>query len=50
MAYFVIHLSCAIISILIQHNESDYMDIRLLILYIITGPIGLLAKLFTKII
>lgn len=50
MEYIVLHLACAVVSILIQSNDSNYMDIRFVILYIITGPIGLLAKLLSKII
>lgn len=48
--YLVIHLLCAIISILMQNNDSNYMDIGLTVIYIITGPLGLIAKLFSKII
>lgn len=48
--YLLIHLLCAVISILMQNNDSNYLDIGLTIIYVITGPIGLVAKLFTKII
>ncbi|MBQ2205526.1 MAG: hypothetical protein II411_06520 [Lachnospiraceae bacterium] len=48
--YLLIHLLCAVISILMQNNDSNYLDIGLTIIYVITGPFGLVAKLFTKII
>lgn len=49
MIYLAIHLLCAVISILLQMNDGG-CEISLASLFILTGPLGLIAKLFSKII
>lgn len=49
MTYLILHLVCALISILMQMDDSACSG-TLALLYIITGPVGLITKLFTKII
>ena len=49
MTYILIHLVCSVISILLQMNDGGCEN-SLALLYVLTGPLGLIAKLFTKII
>ena len=49
MTYIIIHLVCSVISILLQMNDGGCEN-DLALLYVLTGPLGLIAKLFTKII
>lgn len=49
MTYIIIHLVCSVISILLQMNDGGCEN-NLALLYVLTGPIGLISKLFTKII
>ena len=49
MTYIIIHLACSVISILLQMND-DGCENNLALLYVLTGPLGLIAKLFSKII
>lgn len=49
MTYVLIHLVCSVISILLQMNDGGCEN-NLALLYVLTGPIGLISKLFTKII
>ena len=49
MLYLIVHLLCAIISMIIQKNDS-YLDVGFFALFLITGPIGLVAKIVSKII
>lgn len=49
MTYLLIHLVCSVISILLQMNDGGCEN-NLALLYVLTGPLGLIAKLFTKII
>lgn len=49
MAYIIIHLLSSITAIVLQSNKSDYMPLSLVVLYILTGPLGLIAELFTEI-
>lgn len=49
MTYIIIHLVCSVISILLQMNDGG-CETNLALLYVLTGPFGLILKLFTKII
>lgn len=49
MEYLVIHLISAVISILLQMNDGG-CETNLSLLYVLTGPLGLVAKLLSKII
>ena len=49
MTYVLIHLFCAAISILLQMNDGGCENI-LALLYVLTGPLGLLSKLLSKIL
>ena len=49
MLYLVFHLLCAIIAMIIQKHDSN-LDVGFFALFIITGPIGLVAKIVSKII
>lgn len=49
MTYILIHLVCSVISILLQMNDGDCEN-SLALLYVLTGPLGLISKLFSKII
>ena len=49
MTYLVIHLLSATISILLQMNDGG-CEGNLALLYVLTGPLGLVAKLLSKII
>lgn len=49
MTYIIIHLVCSVISILLQMNDGGCEN-DLALLYVLTGPLGLIAKLFSKII
>lgn len=49
MTYLVLHLVCALISILLQMDDSVCGG-TLALLYIISGPIGLVTKLLSKIL
>ena len=49
MLYLIFHLLCAIASMIIQKHDS-YLDVGFFALFLITGPIGLVAKIVSKII
>ena len=49
MLYLIFHLLCAIIAIIVQKYDS-YLDAGFFALFLITGPIGLVAKIVSKII
>ena len=49
MTYILIHLVCSVISILLQMNDGG-CEIDLALLYVLTGPFGLILKLFSKIL
>ena len=49
MTYVLIHLVCSVISILLQMNDGGCEN-NLALLYVLTGPLGLVAKLLSKII
>ena len=49
MTYILIHLVCSVISILLQMNDGG-CESNLALLYVLTGPVGLISKLFSKII
>ena len=49
MLYLIVHLLCAIISMVIQKHDSC-LDVGFFALFLITGPIGLVAKIVSKII
>jgi hypothetical protein len=49
MIYLILHLVCALISILLQMDDSACNG-TLALLYIITGPVGLITKLLIKIL
>lgn len=49
MLYLIFHLLCAIISMIIQKHDSC-LDVGFFALFLITGPIGLLAKIVSMII
>lgn len=49
MIYVLIHLVCSVISIILQMNDGGCEN-NLALLYVLTGPLGLISKLFTKII
>ena len=49
MTYILIHLVSSIISILLQMNDGGCEN-NLALLYVLTGPLGLISKLFSKII
>ena len=48
MLYLVFHLLCAIISMIIQKHDSC-LGVGFFALFLITGPIGLVAKIVSKI-
>ena len=48
MLYLIFHLLCAIIAMIIQKHDSC-LDVGFFVLFLITGPIGLLAKIVSKI-
>lgn len=49
MTYVLIHLVCSVISILLQMNDGG-CEGNLALLFVLTGPVGLVAKLLSKII
>ena len=49
MLYLIFHLLCAIASIIIQKHDSC-LGVGFFALFLITGPIGLVAKIVSKII
>lgn len=49
MTYILIHLVCSVISILLQMNDGGCEN-NLVLLYVLTGPVGLISKLLSKII
>ena len=49
MLYLIFHLLCAIISMIIQKHDSG-LDVGFFAVFLITGPIGLVAKIVSKII
>ena len=49
MLYLIFHLLCTIIAIIIQKHDSS-LDVGFFALFLITGPIGLVAKIVSKII
>ena len=49
MLYLIVHLLCAIIAMVIQKHDSC-LDFGFFALFLITGPIGLVAKIVSKII
>jgi hypothetical protein len=49
MTYLVLHLVCALIAILLQMDDSC-CEGTMALLYIVTGPFGLVAKLLSKIL
>lgn len=49
MTYILIHLVCSVISIILQMNDGGCEN-DLALLYVLTGPFGLISKLFSKII
>ena len=49
MLYLIVHLLCAIISMVIQKHDSC-LGVGFFALFLITGPIGLVAKIVSKII
>ena len=49
MLYLIFHLLCAITAIIIQKHDSC-LDVGFFVLYLITGPIGLVAKIVSKIL
>ena len=49
MLYLMFHLLCAIASMIIQKHDSC-LDVCFFALFLITGPIGLVAKIVSKII
>ena len=49
MLYLIFHLLCAIISMIIQKHDS-YLDVGFFAFFLISGPIGLVAKIVSKII
>lgn len=49
MLYFIVHLLCATIAIIIQKHDSC-LDVGFFAVFLITGPIGLVAKIVSKII
>lgn len=49
MLYLIFHLLCAIIAIIIQKHDSC-LDVGFFAVLLITGPIGLVAKIVSKII
>ena len=48
MLYLIFHLLCAIASMIIQKHDSC-LDVGFFVLLLITGPIGLAAKIISKI-
>ena len=48
MLYLVFHLLCAIIAMIIQKHDSC-LDVGFFALFLFTGPIGLVAKIVSKI-
>lgn len=49
MLYLIVHLLCAIIAMVIQKHDSC-LDVGFFALFLITGPIGLVAKIVSKIV
>ena len=49
MTYILIHLVCSVISILLQMNDGGCEN-NLALLYVLTGPVGLITKLLIKIL
>lgn len=49
MTYILIHLVCSVISILLQMNDGGCEN-NFALLYVLTGPLGLISKLLSKII
>lgn len=49
MLYLIFHSLCAIIAMIIQKHDS-YLDVGFFALFLITGPIGLVAKIVSNII
>ena len=49
MLYLIFHLLCAIASMIIQKHDS-YLDVGFFALFLITGPIGLVAKIVSEIV
>ena len=49
MLYLIVHLLCTIASMIIQKHDS-YLGVGFFALFLITGPIGLLAKIVSMII
>lgn len=49
MTYILIHLVCSVISILLQMYDGGCEN-NLALLYVLTGPLGLISKIFSKII
>lgn len=49
MLYLIFHLLCATIAIIIQKHDSC-LDVGFFTLFLITGPIGLVAKIVSKIV
>lgn len=49
MLYLIFHLLCAIIAMIVQKHDSC-LDVGFFAVFLITGPIGLVAKIVSKII
>ena len=49
MTYILIHLVSSVCSILLQMNDGG-CESNLALLYVLTGPLGLISKLLSKII
>ena len=49
MTYILIHLVSSVCSILLQMNDGGCEN-NLALLYVLTGPLGLISKLLSKII
>lgn len=49
MEYLLIHLVCSVISIILQMNDGG-CESNFALLYVLTGPVGLISKLLSKII
>lgn len=49
MLYLIFHLLCAIITMIVQKHDSS-LDVGFFALFLITGPIGLVAKIVSMII
>ena len=49
MLYLIFHLLCAIIAMVIQKYDSC-LDVGFFALFLITGPVGLVAKMVSNIV